>query len=110
MSQPLVRDIAEGTGADEAVVIAVLQEFCLQLHKRLYEYEGLDGDYLGEEFRREISDQAFFHFLGFLDTFAERYAWEPGTAHEYLLRHGSRAKWLPYSHEMNGWERAGHEA
>ena len=110
MSQPLVEEIAEGTGADTAVVIAVLQEFCLQLHKRLYEYEGVNSDYLGEEFRRDISDQAFFHFLGFLDTFADRYGWEPGTAREYLSRLGTRAQWLPFFHQMNGWERAGHEA
>lgn len=104
MPQSLIDEIAEGTGNEASVVVAVLQEFCLQLHKRLYEYRGFNGDYIGEEFRHEISDQAYFHFLGFLDVFAERYGWEKGSANEYLLRSGSRAQWLPYYHQTVGWK------
>ena len=47
--------------------------------------------------------QAFFHLLGFLDRFSERYEWEPGTAHEYLARLWTRADWQPFPHQMGGW-------
>jgi len=54
----------------------------------------------------EIGHQAFFHLLGLLDRFSEKYQWEPGSANEYLMRLGSRADWLPFSHQCSGWKEA----
>ncbi len=94
---------AENLGLESAQVRNIVDEFLLQLHRDLVEYEGLNGDYIGESLPHQLPPQAFFHLLGFLDRFSERYQWEPGIADEYLARLGSRADWLPYSHQLSGW-------
>ena len=107
---PIISEIATNLGLEESEVRATVDEFMLQLHKRFVEYIGVNGDYLGEELNREIGNQAFFHFLGFLERFSIRYEWEQGTANEYLMRLGSRADWAPYSHQLKGWEKSKHWA
>ena len=103
MDEDLIANTARNLGMEDSVVRQVVDEFLLQLHRRLHEYRGLNGDYVGEELHYQIGPQGFYHLLGFLDTFTERYRWEPGTANEYLLRLGSRADWAPYGHQMEGW-------
>lgn len=105
-----VGETAANLGLEETVVRSVIDEFMLQLHRDLVEYEGMNGDYLGESLSHHLPSQAFFHLLGFLDRFSERYEWEPGTAHEYLARLGSRADWLPFSHQLQGWVESSHYA
>jgi len=83
---------------DEAVS-HVVDEFLLQLHRRLYEYRGLNGDYLSEELHYQIGPRGFYHLLGFLDTFSDRYSWEPGSAAEYLLRLGRPADRARHQHQ-----------
>lgn len=103
-----VGETAASLGLEDAVVRSVIDEFMLQLHRDLVEYQGMNGDYLGESLSHHLPNQAFFHLLGFLDRFSERYQWEPGTAHEYLARLGSRADWLPFSHQLQGWVESSH--
>jgi len=103
-----VGETAANLGLEDAVVRSVIDEFMLQLHRDLVEYQGMNGDYLGESLSHHLPNQAFFHLLGFLDRFSERYQWEPGTAHEYLARLGSRADWLPFSHQLQGWVESSH--
>jgi len=98
-----VGETAANLGLEDTVVRSVIDEFMLQLHRDLVEYEGMNGDYLGKSLSHHLPPQGFFHLLGFLDRFSERYEWEPGTAHEYLARLGTRADWLPYSHQLRGW-------
>ncbi len=103
-----IGETASNLGLDHTVVRSVIDEFMLQLHRDLVEYQGMNGDYLGESLPHHLPNQAFFHLLGFLDRFSERYQWEPGTAHEYLARLGSRAAWLPFSHQLQGWVESSH--
>lgn len=98
-----VGDTSANLGLEHSVVAGVLDEFFLQLHRGLVEYEGFNGDYIGENLSHRLPKQAFFHLLGFLDRFSERYEWEPGTAHEYLARLGPRAESQPYTHQLGGW-------
>ncbi len=98
-----VGDTSVNLGLERSAVAIVLDEFFLQLHRGLVEYEGFNGDYIGENLSHHLPKQAFFHLLGFLDRFSERYEWEPGTAHEYLARLGSRADWQPFTHQLGGW-------
>ncbi|MGN8160650.1 hypothetical protein ACS8YF_18515 [Salinisphaera sp. SWV1] len=104
MSDSMIEESAKGTGVEKDIADSIVSEFCLQLHKRLYEYRGLNGDYIGEELCNDISGQAFYHVLGFLDKFSERYNWEEGSATEYLLRLGSRGEWRPFEHQTTGWK------
>jgi hypothetical protein len=103
-----VGETASNLGLEDTVVRSVIDEFMLQLHRDLVEYQGMNGDYLGESLSHRLPDQAFFHLLGFLDRFSERYQWDPGTAHEYLARLGSRSDWLPFSHQLQGWVESSH--
>ena len=103
MSERLIKEIASNLGMEEDDVSRVLDEFLLQIHRRFYEYRGMNGDYLGEELHRQLGAQGFYHLLGFLETFSSRYDWEPGIANEYLLRLGNKADWMPFKHQMVGW-------
>lgn len=101
----LIGEIAENTGYDESEVGDILNESLLQLHKRLYEYKGQNGDYLAEELLAHIDDQAYFHLLGFLNLFSSKYSWdEPGCHLEYLYRQRTRSTWLPFIHQTSGWK------
>ncbi len=100
----IVEEVATGLGMEKNDVAAVLDEFCLQLHRQIYEYNEGNGDYLGEQLWHKVSSQAFYHLLGFVECFAERYQWDPGSAHEYLMRLGPRSEWRPYQHQMDGWK------
>ena len=74
------------------------------LRRRLFEYQGLNGDYIGEQLHYDISDRAYFHLLGFLDQFSGSYGWEPGSAREYIARLMSEETWGPFSQEAAGWK------
>lgn len=94
-----VDQIAANTGEDPELVSRVIEEFCLGLRRSLDEYKGINGDYIGEQLHWDISNRAFFHLLGFLDQFSEKYQWEPGSAREYILRLFSEDDWKPFSQE-----------
>ncbi|TXI95339.1 MAG: hypothetical protein E6Q34_03200 [Burkholderiaceae bacterium] len=94
-----VDQIAANSGEDPEVVTRVIEEFCLGLRRALDEYKGINGDYIGEQLHWDISNRAFFHLLGFLDQFSEKYQWEPGSAREYILRLFTEDDWKPFSQE-----------
>ena len=94
-----VEQIAATSGEDPEVVSRIIEEFCLGLRRALDEYKGVNGDYIGEQLHWDISNRAFFHLLGFLDQFSEKYQWEPGSAREYILRLFSEDDWKPFSQE-----------
>jgi len=103
VSKGLIADVARNLGIEDDAVSHVVDEFRLQLHRRLYDYRGLNGDYLGEELHYQIGPQGFYQLLSLLDTFSDRYGCEPGSATEYLLRLGRRADWAPYQHQIESW-------
>lgn len=105
---PFIAQIATNTGVDREVVNHVIEEFCLGLRRGLDEYKGINGDYIGEQLRGDISNRAFFHLLGFLDQFSEKYQWEPDSAREYASRLLSENEWKPFSQEyfrISQWRR-----
>lgn len=104
MEPSMIDEIAVSLGIDKSEVLAVIAEFALQLHKRALEYRGLNGDFIGEDLWHQVSPQAFYHLLGFLDYFSDRYSWSRGDATEYLLRLGRKADWAPFNHQMSGWK------
>lgn len=94
-----IQQIAANSGEEPEVVKRVIEEFCLGLRRGLDEYKGLNGDYIGEQLHWDISNRAFFHLLGFLDLFSEKYQWEPGSAREYVSRLFTEDEWKPFSQE-----------
>ena len=95
-----IDQIAANAGEDPVVVSRVIEEFCLGLRRELDEYKGINGDYIGEQLHWDIGNRAFFHLLGFLDQFSEKYQWEPGTAREYVSRLFTEDEWKPFSQEF----------
>src|SRR5437879_1703248 len=106
MPPTIISEIADNLGFEEDVVKAVVAEFALQLHRHALEYRGLNGDFIGECLWNQVDRQAFYHLLGFLDYFTERYDWDECSGNEYLLRLGSRHEWAPFQHQMAGWRLA----
>jgi len=94
-----VHQIAASSGEDPAVVNRVIEEFCLALRRGLDEYKSINGDYIGEQLHWDVSSRAYFHLLGFLDQFSEKYQWEPGSAREYVSRLFTEDEWKPFSQE-----------
>ncbi len=94
-----IDQIAANAGEDPDVVNRVIEEFCLGLRRGIDEYKGINGDYIGEQLHWDISNRAFFHLLGFLDQFSEKYQWEPGSAREYVSRLFSEDEWKPFNQE-----------
>jgi hypothetical protein len=101
----LTQEVAENTGYDESFVVDIMNETFLQLHKRIYEYKGLNGDYIGEEMWTDLDTQAFYHCLGFLTVASERYGRDEFSDNEFLQRLGSNSHWLPFYHQMHGWKK-----
>lgn len=99
-----IEKVAASSGQDPEVVCRVIEEFCLALRRELDEYQGNNGDYIGEQLHWDIGNRAFFHLLGFLDQFSEKYQWEPGTAYEYVARLMGNDEWKPFSKEYFGTE------
>lgn len=95
----LIHQVAARAGEEPAVVNRVIEEFCLALRRGLDEYKGINGDYIGEQLHWDISRRAYFHLLGFLDQFSEKYQWEPGSAREYVARIFAEDEWKPFSEE-----------
>ncbi len=91
--------IAANAGEDPDVVRLVIEEFCLGLRREFDEYKGINGDYIGEQLHWDIGNRAFFHLLGFLDQFSEKYEWEPGSAREYVYRLLTEDEWKPFSQD-----------
>lgn len=94
-----IDQVAANTEQEPAVVNRVIEEFCLALRRELDEYKGINGDYVGEQLHSDIGNRAFFHLLGFLDQFSEKYQWEPGLAREYISRLFTEDEWKPFSQE-----------
>lgn len=97
--------VAREAGQDLESVRHTVTAFTRVLHRHALEYEGINGDVIGEDLPRQLGDEAFFHLLGFLEWFAERYEWERGIANEYLLRHPPDDRWRPFGRQMEMWER-----
>jgi len=103
MKQSLISEVAEYVNVNHDIVDAVVTEFTLQLHRHALEYCGENGDFIGEYLWSHLNKRTYYHILGFLDFFSERYGWEPGSATEYLLRLGSPEEWRPFHNDMKDW-------
>ncbi|RJP93882.1 MAG: hypothetical protein C4518_05070 [Desulfobacteraceae bacterium] len=73
------------------------------LHRRLVEYRGINGDYLGEMAHWELSEKGFYHLLGFVEEFSIRYSWEKNSISEYLGRLPPVERWKALAKEIRGW-------
>ena len=103
MEKSLIEEVSENLGSDPSDVSAILDEAFLCLHRRIFEYKGLNGDYLGEAMHFEIGDQAFYHLMGFLGCYGEKRGLEKADTIEFMLRIGGKQRWLPFEHQIESW-------
>lgn len=101
MSEDILNTISKRTGLSKADCSKVAEELLSELHKRFFE---ADSDYIGERAPFELSDRAFYHFLGMLEQFSEKYGWDKGSISQYLGRMPPVERWKELSKEMDGWE------
>lgn len=101
MDENILDRISERTGVPKSDCSQVAEELFCELHKRFFE---ADSDYIGERARFEMSDRAFYHFLGMLEQFSEKYNWDKGSISEYLGRMPPCERWQELRKEMDGWE------
>lgn len=104
MNKNITCEVATLLGKSRDDVMETVELFMELLHKKAYEYKGLNGDYIGEELHYDMSDKAFYHFLGFLNDFDDKYNWEQ-SASEYIARLSSRETWQPFSEQMQQWNK-----
>lgn len=101
MKDSIVDIITKRTGLPREDCIKVADELLYVLHKRFYE---ASSDYVGEMAPYEMSDRAFYHFLGMLEQFSEKYNWDKGSISEYLGRMPPCERWQELRKEMDDWE------
>jgi len=90
---------------DEAVLAS--DALLRALHKRFAEFRGVYGhrDYLGEKAYFELSEKGFYHLLGLLEQFSQRYpSWKLGDASEYLGRLPPVERWKKLTEEVQEWD------
>ena len=105
----IVEHVARQIGLDEKRVEHVIEAFCRQLHKRQYEYDGGNGNYICEKLSFELSDFAWIHLYQFLTLHAMRLSgkypedvWADST--EQLSYMGGSPRWQKYFHECETWK------
>lgn len=86
-----------GISPDDAECATTL--FIKWLAERVRNYDRGNRDFIGEELHWLVNRSTFYHLLGFLDVFSDRYSWEMGIAKEYLLRIAPRDEWPNYLDE-----------
>jgi len=95
VSREAAISVDEARRASEALLKA--------LHRRLVEYRGLNGDYLGEMAHWELSEEGFFHLLGLVEQLSIRYLWEKGSISEYLGHLPPVERWKVLTEEIRDW-------
>lgn len=105
----LVETIGRQADLPPGKVLHVLDSAFRELHRRMYEYEGVNGDYICEQLRSELSEPAWIHLYFFLVLHRIKYS----TDHpddvmsdstiqlQYL---GESERWQSYLDETKEWK------
>jgi hypothetical protein len=101
--KPIVQQAADKAGVTVEAAMTVLETFLEWIHKAEFE-SGDDSDTV-VPVSFELSDRAFFHFIGFIEQFSIC-GWEPGFIVEYLGRMPPTERWETLSEEMKDWKRS----
>lgn len=101
----IVAAVAESAGVDERTASIVIEEFLLRLHKLEYENNYKHGGLI-ENIWHQLSERAFYHLLGFLESRSENSEWEAGTMNQYLGRMPPDERWERPFNEMMQWRRS----
>jgi len=100
----IINEIAKEAGISREQATRASEVLLEILHRRLVEYRGLNGDYLGEKAQYELSERGFYHLLGFVEQFSKKYLWDEGSISEYLGRLPPVERWKKLNKEIAKWE------
>jgi hypothetical protein len=100
----LIELVAKKTNISFNEAMNITDVILEELHKRLAEYRGINGDYFGEEAHWELSERSFFHLLGIFDRLSTKYVWEPNSSSGYLLRLPPVNRWKLLDEEIKDWD------
>lgn len=109
----LVAEISVSCGMPPDKCMALVEMIFENLHRRMYEYEGGNGDFLREVLSFELSDKAWIHLHELLllhrlrhsRANAEDEICDSVTALEYM---GGQDRWRKYFVQMRGWKISKH--
>lgn len=105
----LISDISKDSGVSEEVVSKVIASFCKKIHRRIYEYDEGNGDYVTEGLSFEMSDESWIHLYQFLLLDRLRHGQDyPSDAIDasatQLMYMGGPERWRRYFDEMKDWD------
>ena len=109
----VVETIARHVDLPPGQVLHVLDYTFRELHRRIYEYDGMNGDYICEELIHELSEMAWIHLYLFLAYYGIKY--DTACAEDVLpdryvqLQYlGNTDRWQKYLDEAENWKMSRH--
>jgi hypothetical protein len=105
----LLSEVSRRAGTSPEKLRNTLEVFFEEIHRRMYEYDAGNGDYISEALSFELSDRAWIHLYQFLLLNRLRHGCEDpddeisesSTQLQYM---GGSARWLQYFSEMKDWK------
>ena len=109
----LAETIARPADLSPAKVLHVLDSAFRKLHRRTYEYEGVNGDYICEELSWELSERAWIQLYFFLILHKIKYSNDHpddvmSKSTIQLQNLGESERWQPYVDETKEWKMSRH--
>ena len=109
----LVETVADQVALPPEKVLNVFEHSFRELHRRMYEYDGMNGDYLCEELVHELPETVWIHLYLFLVLYQIKYSSdhpedvmsESITQLQYL---GESDWWQPYVDQTKEWKMSRH--
>lgn len=105
--------VADQVALPPEKVLNVFEHSFRELHRRMYEYDGMNGDYLCEELVHELPETVWIHLYLFLVLYQIKYSSdhpedvmsESITQLQYL---GESDWWQPYVDQTKEWKMSRH--
>lgn len=100
----MLSEIASKVNCSPETVERVSEELFKELHRGMVEHVVGNVDYLASRVYFELPERSFYHLLGFLEQFSQRYDWPEGSINEYLGRMPPVDRWEKLSSEIRNWK------
>jgi len=112
-SRDLISEVSQRVGVPPEELSNTLEVFLEAIHRRMYEYEAGNGNYVTEVLSFELSDRAWIHLYQFLLLNRLRHGCEHpeddiGESITQLEYMGGAGRWRQHFSEMKDWKMSRH--
>jgi cytochrome c oxidase assembly protein Cox11 len=101
MEQTIIEKLSYKFNKDPDEVTGFIGEFMQLMHKEFYES---NEDVVGAPMYYNLGPKGYYHFLGMIKCFSEKY--DEVYPEEYLLRLGITSDWKQYSDQIAEWKKS----